>query len=45
MRTRFRFLLSALLFLVPSVAHATWSVIAVDSATGRLVVSSATCVA
>jgi uncharacterized Ntn-hydrolase superfamily protein len=31
--------------LVPRAAHATWSVIAVDKATGRMVVSSATCVA
>ncbi|MEP7380496.1 MAG: DUF1028 domain-containing protein [Gemmatimonadota bacterium] len=42
-----RSMMLAVLFLVtlPSAAHATWSVIAVDRATGRLVVSSATCVA
>jgi len=36
----------ALLFalLWPSTAHATWSVIAVDMATGRVVIASATCV-
>ena len=28
----------------PSMAHATWSIIALDRATGRLVISSATCV-
>ena len=33
-----------LLLLVPSVASATWSVIAVDMATGRIVIASATCV-
>lgn len=38
-------IVAALLTLAPSVAHGTWSVIAVDRATGRLVVSSATCVA
>ncbi len=32
------------LLLSPSVAHATWSVIAVDRASGRMVVASATCV-
>ncbi len=32
------------LLLVPSTAHATWSVIAVDMATGRVVIASATCV-
>lgn len=36
---------TALLLAAPSAAHATWSVIAVDRATGRIVVSSATCVA
>jgi len=42
----FRMLLAMpLVALAPSVAHATWSVIAVDRATGRMVVSSATCVA
>lgn len=30
--------------LIPSYAHATWSVIAVDLATGRVVIASATCV-
>ena len=34
-----------LLSIAPSLAHATWSVIALDRATGRMVVSSATCVA
>jgi hypothetical protein len=34
----------ALVMLTPSVASATWSVIALDRATGRMVVSSATCV-
>lgn len=34
-----------LLATAPSLAHATWSVIALDRATGRMVVSSATCVA
>lgn len=38
-------LVVALMFvLVPRVAHATWSVIAVDLATGRVVIASATCV-
>jgi hypothetical protein len=32
------------LFLLPRTAHATWSVIAVDMATGRVVIASATCV-
>jgi hypothetical protein len=36
-------LLLSLLF-VPSPASATWSVIAVDAATGRIVIASATCV-
>jgi uncharacterized protein DUF1028 len=31
-------------FLIPSAAYATWSVIAVDLATGRVVIASATCV-
>ncbi|MGH7620593.1 MAG: hypothetical protein ACREPM_25545, partial [Gemmatimonadaceae bacterium] len=30
--------------LIPSTAFATWSVIAVDLATGRVVIASATCV-
>jgi uncharacterized Ntn-hydrolase superfamily protein len=36
--------LAALLAVLPSVAFATWSVIAVDMATGRIVIASATCV-
>lgn len=36
--------LAALMMIVPRVAHATWSVIAVDLATGRVVIASATCV-
>ena len=36
--------LVALSVTVPRVAHATWSVIAVDAATGRVVIASATCV-
>jgi Family of unknown function (DUF1028) len=36
--------LFGLLWLVPSTAFATWSVIAVDLATGRVVIASATCV-
>ncbi len=40
-----RFLgLLALLLAFPTVAEATWSVIAIDMATGRVVVASATCV-
>ena len=35
---------AALVCVIPSVAHATWSVIAVDLATGRIVIASATCV-
>lgn len=35
---------AALLLAVPSSASATWSVVAVDRATGRIVVASATCV-
>ncbi len=34
----------ALLLALPATAHATWSVIAVDMATGRVVIASATCV-
>ncbi len=34
----------ALLLVLPATAHATWSVIAVDMATGRVVIASATCV-
>ncbi|MCX5755044.1 MAG: DUF1028 domain-containing protein [Gemmatimonadetes bacterium] len=33
------------LCLLPDAAHATWSVIAIDMATGRIVIASATCVA
>src|SRR4029079_14280638 len=36
---------AAALLLVPSTASATWSVIAVDRSTGRVVIASATCVA
>jgi uncharacterized Ntn-hydrolase superfamily protein len=32
------------LLLVPSISEATWSVVAVDMATGRIVIASATCV-
>ena len=35
----------ALVIALPRAAHATWSVIAVDLATGRVVIASATCVA
>ncbi len=43
MRTRFlRFAL--LVCLLPSPAWATWSIVAVDTATGRVVIASATCV-
>jgi hypothetical protein len=37
-------LLFALMVTIPQVAHATWSVIAIDMATGRVVIASATCV-
>ena len=37
-------LLLGLSLLVPSTASATWSVIAVDKSTGRIVIASATCV-
>lgn len=37
-------LVAALLGFTPGIAHATWSVIALDRATGRMVVASATCV-
>lgn len=37
-------LAAVLLVLAPRAAHATWSVIAVDMATGRVVIASATCV-
>src|SRR5512143_3126144 len=36
--------LAAVLFALPSSAWATWSVIAVDRSTGRVVIASATCV-
>jgi len=44
---RLRLFVTTLLLLAgaPRSAHATWSVIAIDRATGRMVVSSATCVA
>ena len=35
---------AALAFVTPSTAFATWSVIAVDMSTGRVVIASATCV-
>jgi uncharacterized Ntn-hydrolase superfamily protein len=35
---------AALLLFAPSTARATWSVIAVDMSTGRIVIASATCV-
>src|SRR5512132_4253111 len=44
MRASLRFLLVAALLIVPARAHATWSVIAVDMSTGRVVIASATCV-
>jgi len=34
----------AIVAALPNLAHATWSVIAVDMATGRIVIASATCV-
>jgi uncharacterized Ntn-hydrolase superfamily protein len=37
-------LLAASLALTPAVASATWSIVAVDGATGRIVIASATCV-
>ena len=37
--------LAALLVLLPSTAFATWSVVAVDRNTGRIVIASATCLA
>jgi hypothetical protein len=39
-----RFLLVLLALAVPSTASATWSIIAVDMSTGRVVIASATCV-
>lgn len=44
MRTLSRFLALLAVLLLPRTAHATWSVIAVDMATGRVVIASATCV-
>jgi uncharacterized Ntn-hydrolase superfamily protein len=44
MRASLRFLLVAALLCLPARAHATWSVIAVDMSTGRVVIASATCV-
>jgi len=45
MMRRFFFLAALLaLFLVPAAASATWSVIAMDTRTGRVVIASATCV-
>jgi len=41
---RCAFLVLCLLVAVPSSAFATWSVIAVDRSTGRVVIASATCV-
>ncbi len=38
------FFVAALLCFVAGTAHATWSVIAVDISTGRVVIASATCV-
>jgi hypothetical protein len=43
-RMRLSATLAAALCLVPSAAFATWSVIAVDMSTGRVVIASATCV-
>lgn len=40
-----RFALTVLLALLPSSAFATWSVVAVDRNTGRIVIASATCLA
>jgi hypothetical protein len=41
---RFAVLIMALVLAAPSTAFATWSVIAADRSTGRVVVASATCV-
>ena len=38
------FAICAFLLVVPSTASATWSVVAVDRSTGRVVIASATCV-
>jgi uncharacterized Ntn-hydrolase superfamily protein len=43
--TRLAAVLTAIvLAAAPAIAHATWSIVAVDRATGRIVVASATCV-
>ncbi len=42
--TWIRRLVLPVLLLVPSTAGATWSIVAVDRATGRVVIASATCV-
>ena len=44
MRFLSRLLVAVVCLLLPRAAHATWSVIAVDMATGRVVIASATCV-
>lgn len=44
MRFLCHLLAAVTLLLLPRAAHATWSVIAVDMATGRVVIASATCV-
>jgi hypothetical protein len=44
MRHRFTLAVLALLLFFPASAFATWSVIAVDRSTGRIVIASATCV-
>jgi uncharacterized Ntn-hydrolase superfamily protein len=44
MKHRLIAVLACATLLVPSLAHATWSVIAVDLATKRIVIASATCV-
>lgn len=43
MRTRL-FTLALLVCLLPATSWATWSIVAVDTATGRVVIASATCV-
>src|SRR4030095_4797315 len=44
MRHRFTLAVLAFLLFFPASAFATWSVIAVDRSTGRIVIASATCV-
>jgi len=44
MRRMRRFFLACLLSLWPTAAFATWSIVAVDLSTGRVVIASATCV-